>query len=99
MGRQTCKSWHGVRVAPDVALEASAGSGKEERSWKVGKLSLQTSPSVREGILGHHFGSVRNGVGVRRGGGVFDAMVKRGKAARSNAEKSGSGSSGGMEGK
>lgn len=63
----------------------------------MGKLSLQTSPSVREGILGHHFGSVRNGVGVRRGGGVVDVMANRGKAARSNVEKSGIGSSGGME--
>lgn len=99
MGRQTCKSLHRVCATSDGALEASAGSGKEDRSWKVGKLSLQTSPSVREDILGHHLGSVRNGVGVRRGGGVVDAMVKRGKVARSKLEKSGSGSSGGMEGK
>jgi hypothetical protein len=99
MGRQICKSLHGFGVDPGCGVESSTGSGKEDRSWKVGRASLQTSPSVREGILGHHFGSPRNGVGVRRGGGVVDAMAKRGKAARSNLEKSGSGSSGGMDGK
>ena len=76
MGRQTCRTLHGVGVAPDGTLDVSAGSGKEERSWKVGRVSLQTSPSVREGIRGHHFGNVRNGVGVLSGGGVVDGMVK-----------------------
>lgn len=76
MGRQTCNSLQGFGVAPGCGLAASTGSGKAERSWKVGRVSLQTSPSVREGILGHHFGRPRKGVGVRRGGGVVDAMAK-----------------------
>jgi len=63
----------------------------------VGKLSLQTSPRVREGILGHHFGKERKGDGVRGDNGVV--VGKKGNALRSKAENSGIGSSGGVSGK
>jgi hypothetical protein len=97
MGRQTCRSLHCFCVAPGSAVGASGGSGKDDRSWNVGKQSRQTSPSVKEGIFGHHFDRVRNGVGVCTSGGVVDEKGKWGKAARSNLEKFGSGSSGGVE--
>ena len=63
----------------------------------MGKLSLQTSPRVREGILGHHRGNERKGDGVRYDNGV--AAGKEGNARISKSENSGMKSSGGVSGK
>jgi hypothetical protein len=76
MGRQICRSLHDSCFVLRGAVQGSVGSGREDKSWKVGIQSRQTSPSVREGILGHHFGSVRKGVGVRSGGVVVGENVK-----------------------
>jgi hypothetical protein len=63
----------------------------------VGKLSLQTSPRVREGILGHQLGKERKGDGARSDNGL--AVGKEGNARRSKSENSGIESSGGVSGK
>lgn len=97
IGRQTCTSLHSSEPNFFITGLTSTGSGSPERSWNVGKLSLQTSPRVREGILGHHRGNERKGDGVRNDNGV--AAGKEGNARMSKSENSGIGSSGGVSGK